>query len=248
MQIKKNLFILIGASRGLGEALYEEISSRNDNYIVLVNRKKTVSGHIHGIKEIKCDLSKPISYKKLSDIFSGIFQCSYDSMTLVCNASVLGPIDFVGTLDPASIEALWNVNIVNHVLFINEFIRQSKKCVGPKKRILAISSGAAVSPHGGIALYCATKAALEMLVRTIFEEQKTEQCVEIATIRPGIMDTDMQKHIRSASSESFHDVGIYRKLKIDKKLLPPAFVAKKLYEFLLVQKQWESPVIDISTL
>lgn len=250
MQIntKKNLFILIGASHGLGKALYEEIFSQDGNDIILVNRTKIVSNNIKTVQEIRCDLSKPLSEKKLSDIFSKISKFSYNSMTLVCNASVLGSINFVGTLGQSEIEELWNVNIVNHSFFINAFIKCSRKYTASRKRILTISSGAAVSSHDSIAMYCATKAGLEMLVRAIFEEQKTAQCVEIAAVRPGVMDTNMQKHIRNASVKYFHDVQKYKKMKTDKKLLSSSFVAQKLYTFLSQQKQWKTPVVDIEDL
>ena len=65
------------------------------------------------------------------------------------------------------------------------------------KRILNISSGAGRNPYEGWGAYCTTKAGLDHFSRVVAMEQANEQYpVEIVSIAPGIIDTDMQATIR----------------------------------------------------
>lgn len=62
-----------------------------------------------------------------------------------------------------------------------------------KGKIIFTSSGAAVSGYRGWGLYGATKAAMNHLALTLGSE---EPDVTSVSIRPGMVDTDMQRELR----------------------------------------------------
>ena len=65
-----------------------------------------------------------------------------------------------------------------------------------ERRIINISSGAAQTAIAGSAVYCMSKAALEMLTRAIAAECSAPRfrCI---SLRPGIFETGMQAYMRS---------------------------------------------------
>ena len=97
----------------------------------------------------------------------------------------------------------------------------------------------------GLASYCSTKAALEMFVKCLFLEQKKNCEYSVIALRPGVVDTNMQKKIRSSKKENFPKVSIHKKMHKQKKLLKPEDVARKIYSLINTNKYWSNPVINI---
>lgn len=89
-----------------------------------------------------------------------------------------------------------------------------------KGRILFTSSGASVSAYHGWGAYGASKAALNHLALTLSVE---EPDVTSISIRPGVVDTEMQKELREKHSETMQetDVAKFCTLHRDGKLLRP---------------------------
>jgi NAD(P)-dependent dehydrogenase (short-subunit alcohol dehydrogenase family) len=79
--------------------------------------------------------------------------------------------------------------------------------------IVNISSGAAHRPQEGWSAYCAGKAGLAMLTRSIHLEYGT-QGIRIFGFAPGVVDTDMQVAIRAS--------GINPVSKLPRESLAPA--------------------------
>jgi NAD(P)-dependent dehydrogenase (short-subunit alcohol dehydrogenase family) len=80
--------------------------------------------------------------------------------------------------------------------------------------IVNISSGAAHRPQEGWSAYCAGKAGLAMLTRSIHLEY-AEQGIRIFGFAPGVVDTDMQVAIRAS--------GINPVSKLPRESLAPAY-------------------------
>lgn len=137
------------------------------------------------------------------------------------------------------------VNFLNYERLVNVFISSTRHLRGQKK-ILVISSKAAESANRGLSSYCSTKAALEMFVKCLFLEQKAAGEYSIVALRPGIVDTNMQKKIRFSKKENFPQVDAYKRAFREKKLLKPEIVAHKIYFLLKSDQYWSSPILDIS--
>jgi NAD(P)-dependent dehydrogenase (short-subunit alcohol dehydrogenase family) len=129
----------------------------------------------------------------------------YDDLVAINNAGTLFPIGPVARKDPVEVVANLQVNFVSQILFMRAFIAQfqQRAC---RKTLVNISSGAAVKSYAGWSLYCAAKAGIESFVRTLAVEQAGEaHPITALNFDPGIMDTDMQAHIRAAEVQDFPD-------------------------------------------
>jgi NAD(P)-dependent dehydrogenase (short-subunit alcohol dehydrogenase family) len=107
------------------------------------------------------------------------------------------------------------------------WVLRSASASGAALHIFNVSSGAAHKALPGWALYCSTKAALEMLTQALAIENPE---AKIASVNPGIMDTPMQAHIRSASELDFPLVEHFRHYHKEQLLVPPATIARLLME------------------
>ena len=79
-------------------------------------------------------------------------------------------------------------------------------------RIVNVSSGAANRVLENVSAYCAAKAALNHFTRVLAEEEPELTAV---TVRPGVVDTDMQATIRKEGLNAMPDqqLAYYRQLK-----------------------------------
>ena len=103
--------------------------------------------------------------------------------------------------------------------------------VGNLKQIINISSGAAHKPYYGWTVYCATKAAIDMMTKTIALEQETvPNCLKILAIYPGVVDTQMQAKIRESDKASFPSIDRFLDLKSTNSLANATTVGKQIYD------------------
>jgi len=102
-----------------------------------------------------------------------------------------------------------------------------------ERRIVNVSSGAADSTLAGESLYCIAKAGLEMLTRTLAAEHGSERFRAI-TVRPGIIDTEMQTFARSQSKEKLPSVDLFKDFYTSGSLVPPDVVARKIVARLVI--------------
>jgi len=245
-KLNKNLFIIFGTTSGIGMALYVHASNSPENDFILFNKGSSKIYNKNILKKLTIDLSQSFSrnnLSKLRQLFSE--QKEYKNIYLVLNASVIEPISLVGFVTDALLVGAGFVNFLNYERIVNIFISVTK-ALPAKKKILAISSGSAGSPNIGLSSYCATKAALEMYIKCLFLEQQKNKEYSVIALRPGVVDTNMQKKIRSSKKENFPDGDKYKKIFKEKKLLPPEIVASKIYTLLNSDEYWFQPVIDIS--
>jgi hypothetical protein len=111
------------------------------------------------------------------------------------------------------------------------------------RRILHISSGAASNAYAGWSVYCATKAALDQHARAVALDRTP--ALRIASVAPGVIDTDMQAEIRAASEEDFPDRRRFEELKRDRQLRSPAEAGREVVELLLSNAFGRDTVTDL---
>ncbi|WP_137109864.1 SDR family NAD(P)-dependent oxidoreductase [Rhodobacter sp. SY28-1] len=114
---------------------------------------------------------------------------------LVNNAAVIGPI---GRILDVQVED-WAANI--DINLTSAFHATQRALAGMVAKgggtIVNISSGAAHRPQEGWSAYCAGKAGLAMLTRSVHMEY-AEQGIRVFGFAPGVVDTDMQGAIRAS--------------------------------------------------
>jgi NAD(P)-dependent dehydrogenase (short-subunit alcohol dehydrogenase family) len=112
---------------------------------------------------------------------------------LVNNAGVIEPISEVASSDPAVWAHNVQINLIGAYNVVRAVLADMLKSGGS---IINVSSGAAYRPLEGWSAYCASKAGLAMLTRSIALE--TTGRVRIFGFSPGTIDTDMQVKIRAS--------------------------------------------------
>jgi NAD(P)-dependent dehydrogenase (short-subunit alcohol dehydrogenase family) len=147
---------------------------------------------------------------------------------VVANASVVAPVDQMWKIDPRDWANIVQVNLTGAFFTARAFLpsmMQRKQGI-----LIFVSSGAATHPVVGWGAYCASKAGLDMLAQTLAAESDTAQAgIRVHALYPGIVDTQMQADIRSASTEQFPQVDRYRAYKEKGRLRSPEEPAQMIW-------------------
>jgi benzil reductase ((S)-benzoin forming) len=223
----EKIVIITGGSRGLGYGLSEEYH-KNGYRVISIARSKVEK--LYSLEQYQCDLSKTENIEDIiTEVFSHLDKTNTSNLTLVNNAGNLGAVNTLENIDPSDINYTIKVNLTAPLILSSQFIKLSQgwDC---KKQILNISSGAAINPYESWAMYCSSKAGLDMMTKVISKEQKEiKNGVSIVSIYPGIVDTDMQAKARNAPKENFKSVQRFIDFYKNGDLFTPQQVAEKIY-------------------
>ncbi len=218
----RHLFIT-GVSKGLGQSIAHRLQSDTSRIVGFSRTPGDFKGEFH-----PCDLSNPIEASTvIRDALAEAPLKIGDEIVFISNAGQLGPLDFLRTLEPKDIQENLTSNIIGAAVALQRFLERVRDIDAPKL-FLQISSGAALPERvkPGWSLYCASKAGQEQLVRTAAIEQTHEAHPSmILNLNPGLMETNMQEIIRSASPEAFPDVDAFIAFKKDGRVPSPDTVA-----------------------
>lgn len=222
-----DIIIITGASRGIGLELLKQLQEKGKYVIGLARSTSEEAEHFKTV-----DLAKT---ETLDATLTTIIQAHIKeatSFTLINNAGTVEPIGLVGSVSAKEMAAALSINLTAPMILCNVFIRELAEFNGAKK-IMNISSGAGRSAYEGWGTYCTTKAGLDHFSRVVEKEQaQAENPVEIVSIAPGIIDTDMQHTIRSSREENFPLLDRFIDYKEQGMLSSPEETAQNLIRFL----------------
>lgn len=227
-----------GASKGLGKALCEQLLNQGW-HVTGISRHNSIENE-HFTQQI-CDLSLPGNLATLQfEALSG------SELLLVNNAGALGEIGSVGSISDDEMIQTVSLNLTAAAVLTNRFLKQTQH-VDCKKTILNISSGAGRNAYDGWAVYCSTKAGLDMFSSAVAKELQINgnSNTRIFSIAPGVIDTQMQEHIRTANSNQFSNVDRFRKMHRDELLVSPEIVAHQLVNFISKRDQFSEVCLDV---
>ncbi len=222
--------VVTGVSRGLGEALAAELLGRG---LTVVGIGRTASARHRGprFRHVVCDLAHP--GRAAAAVLPALRELAAEkpsAVTLINNAAVATPVGLVGRLDAAEVESALATNIAAPLVLSDLFLRAFAEPL--PRRIINVSSGAAQTAIAGSAVYCMSKAALEMLTRAVVADGTGS--VECISLRPGIFETGMQQYMRSRDPADFPSVALFRGFKEQGMLKDPADVARAIVERLVL--------------
>jgi NAD(P)-dependent dehydrogenase (short-subunit alcohol dehydrogenase family) len=227
-----NAAIVTGVSRGLGEALAAELLAAG---FVVLGIGRRASDRLAGerFRFVCCDLGEPASIAGAAgDAFAALAREPLRAVTLINNAAVAGPIGRVGDLDVAAALRAFAINVAAPLALADLFCRTFTD-ERVERRIVNVSSGAAVHAIEGSGVYSVSKAAIEMLTLSIAADRagRNFRCV---SLRPGIFETDMQREMRSQDAARFPSVALFRGFKEQGLLKDPVDVAKAIVARIVV--------------
>ncbi|MCL4154497.1 UNVERIFIED_CONTAM: hypothetical protein GTU68_045260 [Idotea baltica] len=245
-------FIITGTSRGIGAALSQKILTNSHSLIGISRSENSTLNQLaeDGQNDfIFCslDLGRPeTATNAFVEVFSKWLEKPWESLTFIHNAGALKPVTPVGTAsDLSEITHAMNVNVTTPMLLTEHFIAKTQ-ALEIEKRLLFISSGAALKGREGWGTYCSSKAAINMYAECIFLEQTQETYpIKVTALAPGVVDTSMQDLLRDLPEAQFPSVGRFISLKKENKLWSPEYVAERILELMEGDELWAKPSGDL---
>nr|CAG4718411.1 unnamed protein product [Naegleria fowleri] len=224
--------IVTGSSRGIGFHIAKQLALHHGHAVVLTgsNVEKLKQAHDEISKEggvcsyVCVDLSKPISdnnppHPPAFDIFQHAMEQHSKIDRLVCNAATLGAIEKIGEWDTQHLTqglyAAYKVNVLSAIQLCHYCLPELRKSRG---NILFVSSGLASKAFEGTAIYGTSKAAMNHFAAYLDCEEKLyaqgfgiseKDRVKIVSVKPGIVDTDMQADIRRIGKDKMNEHAMF---------------------------------------
>ena len=221
------ILIITGGSKGIGKGIVETYIEQNYK-IFSISRSRINDEKFKKIFQIQQDLSDLDSIELIiKEIFEKI-KTTPESITLINNAATLGNIGPLENNNCKNIQQTVNINLIAPLVLTSEFIKHTKNMTC-RKLIINISSGAANKAIFGWSLYCSTKAALDMITKTVgLEQSQDNNGIKIISVHPGVVDTQMQTEIRKTNKAAFKDVERFIDLKESGSLVDPGTIGSKI--------------------
>ena len=236
------LFIITGASRGLGLALMER-ALKEKHLVISLSRTNNLTHPSHFHISQNLSILKGLE-SKLTKVMSKIDVKKLKAIHLINNAAAIEPIGEIQDFELSEIEKHIALNFTTPIALSRWLISTFKKKNCPIT-ITNISSGAALHPIINWSLYCSTKSGLKMFTDCLNEDFQARKNFRALSFAPGVMDTEMQATIRKQSKHNFKNVERFKEMKQKKQLLSPDKVASGLYELLQSPEKIDRPFYDI---
>lgn len=253
---KPELYIISGASRGMGEAIAGQLLdaghivigiSRGQSAALAAQAKLATQGG--RLEQWSHDLSQPLAAAQaLQQWLVAQPQAGFSRATLINNAGVVptpGPVEFA-TLEELS--GAIRIGLEACLLLSSAFLRATAE-MGWQRRILNISSGLGRRAMAGSAAYCAAKAGMDNLSRAMaLDEAAKSNGAAIVSLAPGIIDTEMQAQLRGGDPSKFPDQAVFAGFKASGQLLSPAAAATRVLSYLAMPNFGVTVLADVREL
>lgn len=239
--------IVTGHSRGLGSALAHALLAQGASVLGLSRASDAAlaAAHPQALQQVPLDLADS---RALADwLATGAlarFTAGATRVLLVNNAGLVQPIGPLGRQPGAAIAHAVALNVSAPLVLADALVAATPGC--GDRRIVHLSSGAARNPYAGWSVYCATKAALDMHARAV--QLDAVAGLRVASLAPGVIDTDMQAQIRASAEGDFPLRERFEALKRDGQLASADDVARRLVAHVLSDAFGADPTPDLRNL
>lgn len=240
-----HLTILTGASRGMGLAMAQQLLD-GEHRLLGISRTANTALRERGAEQWERDLSnaQPVA-EELRAWLQAQGPDAFTSATLINNAGLIPDIAFLEDIGPAELALTLRADLEAPMLLASAFVGATANWTIPRK-VLNISSGLGRRAMASQAAYCAAKAGMDHFTRCVALEQATlPHGAKVASLAPGVIDTGMQVHLRSADAARFPDRGVFLGLQEKGQLASPQDAAANVLAFLARPDFGSEPVADV---
>jgi benzil reductase ((S)-benzoin forming) len=247
----QHLFILTGASRGMGLAMAQQLLAPH-HFLLCLSRHtqaalaEQATREGHALVQWPVDLARSVeAAAQLSQWLATQRATPFASATLINNAGVMPRIVPVSESDPADLAHTLRVNLEAPMLLSAAFLKMTQDWNVPRK-VLNISSGLGRRAMASQAGYCAAKAGLDHFTRCLaLDEALQAHGARVCSLAPGVIDTDMQVQLRSADSADFPDQQGFIDLQRNGQLTSTEAAASRVLAYLERADFGADPVGDV---
>ncbi len=192
MKLDNSVFIITGASSGIGKATALKLAKNNVSVVLTARREEKLEKLKDEIERnggkalvITGDVTKKEDFEK---VVSKTLE-EYKTINGIINNAGLMPLSYIKNLKTEEWETMVDVNIkgvLNGVAAILPTLIKNKG-----GHIVNISSTAAYKYFPGGAVYCATKAAVKMFSEGLRQELAPKYGINVTSIEPGAVSTEL---------------------------------------------------------
>lgn len=224
------VLIITGGSKGIGQGIVKAYAEQGFR-VFSMSRTVNAAHSAAGVTQFSLDLTTTAQIETVfQDIFALLLPEQTAKITLVNNAGTLGQIGPLHQLDAIAVETAIKLNVTAPLICSAAFLRNTHGWQA-QKSIINITSGAASKPYYGWSVYGSSKAALDMMTRTLAVEQAdAPHGAKVFGISPGVVDTDMQAAIRNSTKSNFKDIDRFLELKTNDLLNDAKSVGQYVYQ------------------
>ena len=247
------LVILTGASRGLGQAMAAHYLA-DGAFVLGLSRRESADlrpSGAGGLEQWPADLADPLPVAGRLAAWLADFERRAGGrlparVRVIHNAALLSePGDVAGSA-PDDLARSMRIGLEAPIALTAAFLRATAHWSAADRRVLFVSSGLGRRPMAGSAAYCAQKAGLDHFARALaLEEGARPHGARVASVAPGIIDTDMQKQLRGADAARFPQQATFAGFHSSGALDSPATAASKVIALLERADYGGNPVTDV---
>lgn len=251
-----HLYLLTGASRGLGLELARQLL-RSGNTLICIARSANADLDAQAesagarIEQWQHDLAQPeAAAQRLQTWLGAQNPAAFASATLINNAGVIPRIAPLAqqrsAADRAGLAQALRVGLEAPMLLAAAFLAATENWIQVERKLLNISSGLGRRAMASQAAYCAAKAGLDHMSRCLaLDEARKPRGARVCALAPGVIDTAMQTRLRAAAPDSFPDHPHFVNLHTNGQLSSPAATATRVLAWLARADFGSAPVADL---
>ncbi|MGY8937480.1 MAG: SDR family NAD(P)-dependent oxidoreductase [Alphaproteobacteria bacterium] len=195
--MKEKVAIVTGASRGIGAATARALAEQGVSVMLVARNVEACEAIAAEIRKsggqaraLCCDIS---NFDQVTATVAQTLAAFGRLDILINNAGVIEPITSLRDADPKAWADSISINLSGAYFMVKAVLAG----FDDDAVIVNVSSGAAHAPREGWSAYCAGKAGMAMLTRSIALEIPAED-VRVYGFAPGTVDTEMQATIRDS--------------------------------------------------
>jgi NAD(P)-dependent dehydrogenase (short-subunit alcohol dehydrogenase family) len=196
MDMTAKTVMITGASRGIGAEAARVFANAGANVVLLARSQDDIAALAGEIGQraiaIPCNVAR---YGEVSGAVAIAVQEFGGLDVLINNAGVVDPISHLDAADPDAWGQLIDINVKGVFNGMHAALPALK--AGGGGSVLTISSGAAHNAIEGWSAYCASKAAVNMMNRSLHLEEAANGIRAIG-LSPGTVATEMQRKIKAS--------------------------------------------------
>jgi NAD(P)-dependent dehydrogenase (short-subunit alcohol dehydrogenase family) len=251
-----DLYILTGASRGMGLAMARQLLQPGTVLLGLSRHSADELAPLAAQRQATLlqwpvDLADPAPVaERLARWLGELDAPSLAGATLINNAGVIPPIGPLADCPAHELARALRVGLEAPMQLTAAFLRATGAWVdagwrGPRK-VLNISSGLGRRPMASQAPYCAAKAGMDHFTRcAALDEAQRPHGARLVSLAPGVIDTDMQVQLRGGDPAAFPDRDRFVELQRQGQLTSPLDAAARVLAWLQRPDFGDQPVADV---